>query len=143
MVVGWVGDSRAYWICGSESHQLTVDDSWATEQIGAGLLSAEQAEADPRAHSVTRWLGADAPEPDAQVATLQPTAPGHLVLCSDGLWNYVSGAADVAQLVDALPAQAPASTLRVRWCRTALAAGGRDNVTVAVIDVQPPRRQIT
>ena len=45
---------------------------------------------DPRADAITRWLGADG-EPEPDVATLTPPGPGLLLLCSDGLWNYVPG----------------------------------------------------
>ena len=61
-VVGSVGDSRAYWFGDDGSAVcLTVDDSWAAEQIRAGTPRAE-AEAGPHAHTITRWLGTDCPD---------------------------------------------------------------------------------
>jgi serine/threonine protein phosphatase PrpC len=143
LAIGWVGDSRAYWIAGESSRQLTVDDSWAQEQVTAGLMSSVQAGSDPRAHSITRWLGADAPEDPPQLLTLRPTEPGRLVLCSDGLWNYTPNATDIATLLDALPSGATALAAAHSLTDTALAKGGRDNITVAVIDIQPPRRDHT
>ncbi len=68
LAIGWVGDSRAYWIAGDDSRRLTVDHSWVQEQVAAGLLSAQEASADPRAHSITHWLGRDAPEDEPRVA---------------------------------------------------------------------------
>jgi PPM family protein phosphatase len=143
LVIGWVGDSRAYWIAGEGSRLLTVDDSWAQEQVAAGLLSAEKAQSDPRAHSITRWLGADAPEDPPQLVTIRPTEPGRLVLCSDGLWNYAPSATDIAALLDALPSGATALAAAHSLTDNALAKGGRDNITVAVVDIQPPRRDHT
>jgi serine/threonine protein phosphatase PrpC len=140
LAIGWVGDSRAYWIAEKGSRQLTVDDSWAQEQVTAGLMSAVQAGSDRRAHSITRWLGADAPADPPQLLTLRPTEPGRLVLCSDGLWNYAPDATDIATLLDALPSGASALAAAHSLIDTALAAGGRDNITVAVIDIRPPRR---
>lgn len=140
LVIGWVGDSRAYWIAPEDSRQLTVDDSWAQEQVAAGLLSAQEAGADQRAHSVTRWLGRDAPDDEPQVVTSRPTEPGRLVLCSDGLWNYAPQATDIAALLDALPPGSAPITAAHSLADTALAAGGRDNITVAVIDVKPTGR---
>ena len=140
LVIGWVGDSRAYWIAQDDSRLLTVDHSWAQEQVAAGLLSAREASTDKRAHSITRWLGRDAPDDEPQILTMRPIEPGRLVLCSDGLWNYTPQATDIATLLDALPpATAPVAAAH-SLADTALAAGGRDNVTVAIVDVTPPGR---
>ena len=43
------------------SSQLTVDDSWVQEQVASGQLSEAEADRHPRAHAITRWVGADAP----------------------------------------------------------------------------------
>jgi PPM family protein phosphatase len=138
LVIGSVGDSRAYWIAGADSRQLTIDHSWVQEQVTAGLLSAQEAGADPRAHSITRWLGRDAPSEMPQLVTIRPTEPGRLVLCSDGLWNYTPQAADIAALIDALPPGAAAIAAAHSLADAALAAGGHDNITVAVLNVEPP-----
>ncbi|MFI5008825.1 MAG: PP2C family serine/threonine-protein phosphatase [Solirubrobacterales bacterium] len=140
LAIGWVGDSRAYWIAGDDSRQLTIDHSWVQEQVAAGLLSAQEAGADTRAHSITRWLGRDAPHDEPQVLTMRPTEPGRLVLCSDGLWNYTPDAADIAELLDALPPGTAAIAAAHSLADTALAAGGHDNITVAVLNLEPPRR---
>jgi serine/threonine protein phosphatase PrpC len=59
------------------------------------------------------------------------------VLCSDGLWNYAPTTERVAALVRAHPATtAPVDVARA-LTRVALAAGGRDNVTVVVVDIVP------
>jgi len=135
LVIGWVGDSRAYWLAPEGSRQLTIDDSWAQEQLEGGSLSAEEAAADPRAHSITRWLGADAPEGSPHLLSVRLNGPGRLVLCSDGLWNYTPGADDLAAQLQpgATPLEAAHSL-----ADTALAAGGRDNITVALVDIRPP-----
>lgn len=139
IVIGWVGDSRAYWIASTDSRQLTVDNSWAEEQIAAGSLSAEQAHSDPRAHSITRWLGTDAPDDPPQIVTLRPQEPGRLLLCSDGLWNYVPSAAGLAALINALPDAAAPVAVAHSLTDTAVGAGGHDNITVAVVDIRPPK----
>jgi serine/threonine protein phosphatase PrpC len=141
LVVGWVGDSRAYWIAGESSRQLTVDDSWAQEQVEAGSLSEQEASSHPRAHEITRWLGPDAPENSPQLVAIRPTEPGRLVLCSDGLWNYAPSSAEIASLIDALAPDATALTVARSLTDTALAAGGHDNITVTVTNVRPPRRE--
>lgn len=61
VIVGWLGDSRVYWLDAANpaegSRLLTADDSWAHEMVAAGLLDEEAAQASPRAHAITRWIG--------------------------------------------------------------------------------------
>jgi PPM family protein phosphatase len=145
ITVGWVGDSRAYWLAPPQAAEparlLTTDHSWATEQVAAGALDEATAASDPRAHAITRWLGADiGTEPD--VVTVAPTGPGALLLCTDGLWNYRPDAADLAAL--ALPPLAHGPFAAAAALTTvALEAGGRDNVTVVVAGVGRPTERST
>jgi PPM family protein phosphatase len=138
ITVGWVGDSRAYWLAEPDAAEparlLTVDHSWAVEMVGAGMLDIEEAMADRRAHAITRWLGAGG-EPEPDVVTLRPACPGLLLLCSDGLWNYVPGAAELAEM--ALPVLARGGPVAVARALTTIAldAGGRDNITVVAVPV--------
>jgi serine/threonine protein phosphatase PrpC len=136
VTVGWVGDSRAYWIpqahTDSAPTRLTKDDSWLTQVVAAGTLSPAQAAADRRAHAITAWLGEDADQVDPHVVTIAPEGPGVVVICTDGLWNYLD---TVDELSAALPAdalEAPLDAAR-RLVEIALHRGGRDNVTVAVL----------
>jgi serine/threonine protein phosphatase PrpC len=59
------------------------------------------------------------------------------VLCSDGLWNYAPTIDRVAALVRAHPPSTPPIDVARALTRVALAAGGRDNITVVVADVVP------
>jgi serine/threonine protein phosphatase PrpC len=134
LVAGVVGDSRAYWLPDdTEAVALTVDDSWAAELIATGVSRAE-AESGPHAHAITRWLGKDAPDHTPRTTTLRVAGPGWLLVCSDGLWNYCSEAAPLADLVRQTAAAnggeplATASAL-VDWAN---AQGGQDNITVAL-----------
>jgi serine/threonine protein phosphatase PrpC len=137
ITVGWIGDSRAYWIPRAPTGsvppiQLTEDDSWLAEVLAAGVLTPAQAAADRRSHTITAWLGKDATGVAPHVRTLEPEGPGVLVMCTDGLWNYLNS---VEELVAALPVNAYQAPLNAaqRLVDTALQAGGRDNITVAVI----------
>jgi serine/threonine protein phosphatase PrpC len=135
-VVGSVGDSRAYWLSDlpGRSMQLTVDDSWAQEQIAQGVPH-ELAYADPDASTITRWIGGDTDSWTPRLAVLEPAEPGLLVVCSDGLWNHFDDPERLAQLVPDPPAT-PLGIAR-RLADAALEAGGQDNVTVAVIPLVP------
>jgi serine/threonine protein phosphatase PrpC len=136
ITVGSVGDSRAYWLPDPPElpRQLTVDDSVAQELMTAG--AAADSELVLRgAHTITRWLGADAeakPWSDSSLKTIVVDGRGTLLLCSDGLWNYLPDAEDIARFcADAEPASA-ASALTAH----AVGAGGHDNITVAVIPIE-------
>ncbi|MDL4813298.1 PP2C family protein-serine/threonine phosphatase [Actinomadura opuntiae] len=144
VTVGWLGDSRAYWLSPSGSFPLTRDDSWAVRAVARGELSAEAAWADRRAHLLTAWMGADAGAFDPHLASFEPSGPGLVLICSDGLWNRLPDAAALASL--ALPgrgacgpeaAGGPMGAAR-RLLGAALDAGGHDNVTVVVIEFPPP-----
>lgn len=137
ITVGWVGDSRAYWFDREDALQLTVDDSFAEEGIAKGLLTPEQAAKSPFLHSITHWVGPDAPERPPRTVSLRPDRPGRLVLCTDGLWNYAPSADELARLIAALPdGAAPAAVARA-LTDTANERGGHDNITVAVVDIDP------
>ncbi|HYN66287.1 MAG TPA: PP2C family serine/threonine-protein phosphatase [Ornithinibacter sp.] len=137
LVVGWVGDSRAYWLPDDGAPRLlTTDDSFAAEQIAGGVPRAT-AESGPQAHAITRWLGVDAPEHTPRTVSVDLDAPGWVLVCSDGLWNYCSEAADLAALVAATGRAAGAEPLAlagalVDWAN---AQGGQDNITVALARV--------
>ena len=136
VTIGWVGDSRAYWLDAIETRQLTVDDSLAEEGIARGMLTPEQAAASPVLHTITHWVGPDAPARPPRTASLTPSRPGRLLLCTDGLWNYMATAPELAELMAALPAGASPAAVGRALTDIALTRGGKDNITVAVIDVQ-------
>jgi serine/threonine protein phosphatase PrpC len=130
--IGWIGDSRAYFFDATGAWQLTRDDSWATEQVQLGLMSEEEATADPRAHGLTAWLGGDQrPPPEPSVVTFGVPAPGCLVLCTDGLWNYAPTVGRLHELMLRFPADDPLEVARelTDFART---SGGEDNITVVV-----------
>ncbi|MDO5627107.1 MAG: hypothetical protein Q4G43_02190, partial [Mobilicoccus sp.] len=81
-----------------EAKRLTVDDSWAEERVAMGVDRAE-AESGPGAHTITRWIGIDAPDHTPRTTSLEVETPGWLILCSDGLWNYASEADALAAVV--------------------------------------------
>ena len=138
VTVCWLGDSRAYWLAAdpAECARLTKDDSLAEEIVAAGLASVDEAMASPQAHVITRWLGADLPEPQPHVAQFAPPGPGVLLICSDGLWNYRPEAADLAAL--AFPA-APTDPLAAAagLVKFAVESGGVDNVTAVLVPFPP------
>jgi serine/threonine protein phosphatase PrpC len=141
----WLGDSRAYWLTQpeSESRQLTRDDSVAGGMVEAGLATEAAAMASPHAHVLTRWLGGDAADLDGDpkraphVEQYAPPGGGSLLLCSDGLWNYLPEAGDLAEL--ALPkALSDPLSAAVDLVQFAVEAGGADNITAILIPYANP-----
>ncbi|MDR0783759.1 MAG: serine/threonine-protein phosphatase [Propionibacteriaceae bacterium] len=134
-----LGDSRVYWlpddgepICASRDHSLAQDG------IDAGAKRAE-AEASSFAHTITKWLGRDAVDLDPYTNLIAIETPGWLIVCSDGLWNYVSEAVDFAQLVQTCLAEdstpAGLATRLVNWANE---QGGHDNITAACARIEVP-----
>ncbi|MBM7053037.1 protein phosphatase 2C domain-containing protein [Streptomyces durocortorensis] len=135
LIVGWVGDSRVYWVPEDRTQptaRLTEDDSWAAQMVAAGLMNEAEAYADERAHAITGWLGADAYELEPHTAAFKPDRPGLVVVCTDGLWNYAESAEEMAAAVPADAQQHPLRAAQV-LVGHALDGGGHDNVTVALV----------
>lgn len=135
LVVGWVGDSRVYWVPDdpqAPAHRLTEDDSWAAQMVAARLMSEAEAYADERAHAITGWLGADAYELEPHTASFKPDRPGVVVVCTDGLWNYAESAREMAGVIPSDAARRPLHSAQT-LVGHALDGGGHDNVTVAIL----------
>jgi len=140
VATAWCGDSRAYWLPDDgEGEQLTVDHSLGTQLIRSGL-TPEEAEADPRSHTITRWLGADSVDPTPEFRAVVLDRPGWLLVCSDGMWNYASSPAELSALLARAAADgATTATARAESLAAfANGCGGRDNITVALARWEPP-----
>lgn len=141
IVIGWIGDSRAYWLADAlidnnaadGSARLTADDSLAGQLAAAGVPTVDSRRGDPRAFALIRWLGADAGDTEPHVITLNPPSPGRVLLCTDGLSRYLADPIDLAAAAVGGPLAA-ARTLT----QLALDAGGADNIAVAILPYSPP-----
>ncbi|MCP2096247.1 Serine/threonine protein phosphatase PrpC [Actinosynnema pretiosum] len=133
VTVGWIGDSRAYLVAESGAARLTTDDTWAAHLVATGQLTEEEAKTDRRAHVLSRWLGSGAESSTPQVVSLRPATAGALVLCSDGLWNYLP---EPEHIADALPLGVPPLEAARKLVDVALEAGGHDNITVVVVQLR-------
>lgn len=139
IAVANVGDSRVYWLPDppAQPQCLTVDDTLAQKLISGGI-PADSPAVLRGAHTLTRWFGADAEPPlfdESSVSTMAAADRGVLVLCSDGLHNYLPEAADIARFCHGVTPDEAARAL----VDYALQAGGHDNITVIMIPVGGPR----
>jgi protein phosphatase len=130
IVVAHVGDARIYrWHEGSLS-RVTKDHSYVQELVDEGVISLEEARVHPRRNIVTRALGIDAIV-EISTAALPTSVGSRYILCSDGLVDEVTDSEISAILGRHETATAAAEAL----VNAANAAGGRDNVTVVVVDL--------
>jgi serine/threonine protein phosphatase PrpC len=130
LLVGHVGDSRAYLLRDGELTQITNDHSLVEEMVRTGELTPEQAESHPQRSIITRALGID-PEVDVDVYPVQLRAGDRILLCSDGLTTMVRSD-EIAEILTRVSDPKQAAQLLVD---AANAAGGEDNVTAGVGEV--------
>jgi protein phosphatase len=128
-VVAQVGDSRVYRLRHGATQQLTEDHTLVNYKLKLGLITPEEAQRAPGKNVITRAVGhRDYVEVDTIECDVLPR--DRFLLCSDGLHTYLDkdevggiigtgGLEDVAQqLID-----------------LANGRGGRDNITVLLVDV--------
>lgn len=125
-----VGDSRVYRMTADSLEQLTVDHSEVQELVHAGVITREQARTHPRRNVVTRALGGD-PVLLADHWVLPATGGDRFLLCSDGLFTELTDDV-IVPLLGAGHPQRAAETLVL----AANDAGGHDNITVVVVDIE-------
>jgi serine/threonine protein phosphatase PrpC len=126
-----IGDSRTYRLSQGEFAQVSVDHSEVQELVDAGEITPEEATVHPRRHVVTRALGTG-DETEADYWLLPVEEGDRVMVCSDGLnaeltddhmLRILSTVGHPQDAVDAL-------------IQAALRSGGRDNVTVIVVDAK-------
>ena len=133
--IGWLGDSRAYWISSPGSRQLTKDDSWLYDMVASGKMTELEARKSDKAHAITRWLGADAiADAEPSIVNFNIPGSGYLLLCTDGLWNYAPEPSHITEIVKSTSG-ADALTVSRSLVEFARRSGGHDNITVAVLSL--------
>jgi hypothetical protein len=124
-----VGDSRIYLARSGKFRQLSVDHSYVQELVTEGLITEEEARVHPRRNIVTRALGID--DRVAVDSWLIPLFSGdRFILCSDGLVDEVP-TSDIAELA---AQQKEPQIIADALVALAKRNGGRDNITVVVVD---------
>lgn len=125
-----IGDSRVYRFERNELAQVTVDHSLVQQLVDGGMITREQAHNHPDGNVITRAVGFQSkPIPDYWLLPLK--AGLRLLVCSDGLTGEIEDERIRLHLAAGLSADETASAL----VDAALSEGGRDNVTVLVVDV--------
>jgi protein phosphatase len=133
LLMGHVGDSRAYRLRASRLTQITHDHSLLQEQIDSGLITPEQAAFSANKNLVTRAVGV---EDTVLLEThLHDVLPGDTyLLCSDGLSDMLDDES-IAQLMMSSETLAEVGAALVE---AANEAGGKDNISVVLARVRGP-----
>lgn len=131
-ILAHVGDSRCYRLREGVFEQLSRDHTLVARLVEQGILTPEQAKYHPQRNVIRQAVGVADPseplEPDIETFALQ--AGDLYLLCSDGLTDMVDDAEIEAILRDEPPTRAA-----WRLVDRALANGGRDNITVVLVQI--------
>ena len=121
-----IGDSRLYYgardLC-----QITVDHSYVEELVQAGAIKRDQSRLHPQKNLITRAAGAASAEPDFFQFEAKE---GYLLLCSDGLTNMLED----RRIAEILSLDMNLDNKVATLVEEANLAGGKDNITVLVIE---------
>lgn len=144
-----VGDSRIYLLRNGRFRQISTDHTWAQEAIEAGLLTPEQAKKHPNRNVIRRHLGgAEDVEVDHRLVLEPGQSPvaarsnqgmiiregDTLLICSDGLTDMID---DRAVLESLHNHYLDLGTASKELIDKANRAGGKDNITVVILQVPP------
>jgi protein phosphatase len=128
LVIGHIGDSRAYLFRDGSLSQLTKDHTLAQAMIEAGVADGNEPAARSMRHVLTQALGSLGPKHKPEIQRLQINPNDQLLLCTDGLTEMVDDQTIASLLKNANSADRACEDL----VTVSLAAGGLDNVTVVL-----------
>ncbi len=128
LYVANVGDSRLY-LVGREMRQITRDHSLVAEMVRIGEMRAAEAKAHPDKNIITRAIGASE-HVEADFFEVDLTPEDRILLCTDGLTNMV----DDSVIREIVTEDAPIEERVEKLVNAANRAGGKDNITVMIIE---------
>ena len=127
MIIGQVGDSRAYLLRDGQLKQMTSDHSMVADMVRRGVLTEEQAACHPMRNYITRAVGTD-DTLDVDMITIPRMNGDRWIICSDGLYGQISKQEreETAKIADLEEAAG-------KLLELALEHGGRDNITLVLM----------
>ena len=128
LIIGHVGDSRAYLLRGDSFEQLTTDHTLAQALIDAGVASRDDPASRSMRHVLTAAVGSLGEQVDPQVKRFKLRTGDQLLLCTDGLTEAVEDEIIAQVLRESTSSQNACQAL----IDLALASGGSDNITVVL-----------
>jgi len=128
VVIGHVGDTRAYHMRHNEMTRLTTDHSLVGRLVEMGQLTEEEARNSPQRSIIYRAMGTN-PEVEVDLYHAQLQPGDRLMVSSDGVWEYFES----GELQRILSADETPATIANRLVDICLQRGADDNATLAVI----------
>ena len=131
LIVGQVGDSRAYLVSKSsgDAKRITEDHSWVAEQVRLGTLTESEARNSPFRNVITRAIGTS-PTVVADIFEEELRDGDTVVLCTDGLHGNITTEEIAASAASKGPSEAALELVDLANER-----GGNDNITVLIARV--------
>lgn len=129
ILLGHVGDSRAYRLRAGNIEQVTQDHSMVGELLRDGLITPEQAKRHPYRNIITRALGAGETI-EVDTMRLDKKRGDKYLICSDGLSEYVS-----PEKMQSILLRTPLEEAADEFLSLALEGGGRDNISLVIAEV--------
>ncbi|MBE5785996.1 MAG: Stp1/IreP family PP2C-type Ser/Thr phosphatase [Clostridiales bacterium] len=129
IIMGHVGDSRAYRIRNGQIALLSQDHSMVGDLMRQGLITQEEALRHPYRNVITQALGgAETIKADVEILDKRPG--DKYLICSDGLYEYVSDETMLAILL-----RTPLEEAADMMLQLALEGGGKDNISLVIAEV--------
>lgn len=128
--IAHVGDCRLYKSNSNEMLQITTDHTYVMEMLKAGEISFDEAQNNPKSNIITRAVGVDS---DVNVDGLfcDISENDRIILCSDGLYGMLTD----KEIFDIISDTRFSVEEKVgRLIESALSNGGKDNISVIVIE---------
>lgn len=129
ILIGQVGDSRAYLLRDNHISQLTEDHSLVQELLKSGSITEEEAFRHPQRNVLTRAMGTGL-FLDVDLYRRYVFAGDRLLLCTDGLTRYIRQ----EELLLAVSLAPDLDSAVKDLLRKANSSGGADNITIILVE---------
>lgn len=130
LYIGNVGDSRVYFMHGSEIHQITVDHTYVNDLLMMGAITQYEAEHHKKKNVITRAIGASGyNNPDCFNLYIEPD--DKILICSDGLYDELSE----EEILEGMQGTKDMNKCAENLVTMANEHGGNDNISVICIDM--------
>lgn len=133
LILGNVGDSRAYLIRSGRIRQISFDHSKVAELVRANLITPEQANAHPQRNQLIMSISAQRETIDPYIIEIPIQEQDVILLCSDGLWGVVP-----EEIIKGVAESMPPQKAAERLIQLANQYGGPDNISVSIARQQLP-----